>query len=237
MRFSILSRLLFILCAVGLSVGVSAQDIQKWELSSIYKEFPLRLIRKHRDWIWNTPHSVYWSKDLYFKIWGDAQRSKNFIEVYNSGAFDTIAPLVALIYNQGTCCGYVTFTCNPLTKEDYIPLLERPITFDASQMQPPILQKLLTELKRITITTGYFFGDIAAVNLGMYEGKCFLIDLDSVVSLSAINGRILKKAFSRKKTVFKDADEVTQATLEWKANRKISIETSDHANTPERNSP
>jgi len=101
---------IIVLSAYMMSSIALFSQIQRISLSEIsFQE--LTIVRKVKD------HIVYKSEHEYIKLWLNNSRhfhndrNKIFIDAVESGFFEGIAPIKAVLFDNDRCVGYMTHTC------------------------------------------------------------------------------------------------------------------------------
>ncbi len=141
--------------------------------------------------IWKCKHIVYRDKNnkFFYKIWGLQEnfgtpnyikRCQDFLAAFDEGVFDEVAPLHALLFDNGLCCGYVTKACQPLNRSvvKWKTMSGLPKLLLVKE-QPIQLIYLWEKFLKVYDKTKYLFCDCGQLaNLGYLNGEYFLIDLD-----------------------------------------------------------
>jgi len=139
----------------------------------------------------NEERAVYFCKDenLFYKIWPKTfWRSAHFLACIKNGFYDkNNTPLIALIYDDASCQGYVT---EPgLTVNQYEKLLKKAGTICpiADQVDLHYIEFYHTLLKK-TKEFQYAYIDPNIANIVVINDEYKIIDLEPILPLDKING-------------------------------------------------
>ena len=137
------------------------------DLSS-FNPLDMQMVKSREKWYGEDDHSrwVFKENNLYYKIWNETYIRKNGVKKgIDCGFYDesTVPSLVALIYSEDVCRGYVTKKCE-VCEEDTTSFKE--------------------VIKNKTKETGFFIYDITDKHIMKIGDKFSLIDLEGVCSLS-----------------------------------------------------
>jgi hypothetical protein len=158
----------------------------------------IHLLSAKTDGFHQHTHAVYQGERFYAKLWEEQDpRCDLVLDAFLRGFFDNIAALVALIFSNTRCRGYVTKACAAVEKcVDYIPrgILSQ-INWDATH--PPHFEMLLEAIRENQTKTGYIYADITIANLGKLNGRIYLIDLDSMLPPDFDKSKINRNGFVR----------------------------------------
>jgi|10_taG_2_1085330.scaffolds.fasta_scaffold00649_12 hypothetical protein len=119
---------------------------------------------------------IYKSSDLYYKLWNPEYiRAENFINAFNDGFYEKIAPaLKNVIMSDGYCVGYVMYECHCMNT-------------------PHTIDEFYELLKKETERTRWFYYDWMPQHLMVYDSKPTLIDLESVYPVNDIESVLNNK--------------------------------------------
>jgi hypothetical protein len=122
----------------------------------------------HSRWVFYIPRAarLVAARDVYVKIWNASYvRRDNVVQAIDAGFYDerTVPALRALIFDRGTCRGYVMERCR------------RTLGLDGDFYEL---------IKRATAATGYFQACFGPHNTMRRDGRYSLIDLEDVYPLA-----------------------------------------------------
>lgn len=123
---------------------------------------------------------AYRDGDYFIKIWGKNYVSTaRFLRAIEVGFYDTEnTPLVALIYDEGICRGYITRVGVQLQELTDAQGILYQIKDQKDQRYIDFYNDLLARSRR----TGLIFPDLVSRNIVLEDGKIKIIDLEWVVT-------------------------------------------------------
>jgi hypothetical protein len=167
---------IFSLICGAFNIAANFDVIETWHIQNIplnrltvIKEIPVQ--------------AVYKAESCYIKIWNSNalqflyNRHATFLKAVQNGVFQDIAPLIAVIMNNDNqCCGYATKICSPVAV-NIAALRADPLSAHTDNDSRLVID-LFKRMRERTLKTDFCFTDLADVNLGILEERCYFIDLD-----------------------------------------------------------
>lgn len=136
-------------------------------------------------WIYKDP-----AAHVYYKIWNkDYSLAPDFLNAVEAGFFKETTILLALIFDENYCCGYIIPEGNSIY---HLPIILEKYSRNYSRFAPINTQTHIPFIDfydRLLATskeTGYAFIDLTPTNIIEINNELLLIDLESVRKISSL---------------------------------------------------